>query len=438
MQVLEREVAKLKGQLDCIKKVATLLSDSKAGLREKMNSSLLIMLDQIRANQGSILIFDKNKDSFKICASTKRELIDKFTKIKKGSVSGYVCETKSPLLIKDINKDKRFRQVKSRGYKTSSCIAVPLLSTNLNELLGIITASDRADENEFAQEDLELMIGFSTWLTPLLEISFLNEELKGEKNRYQKLFDVLKVKQRELIQTTKERSELVEMVVHDFKSPLSAVISNLELLNYLGLDEQKKEIVDTAFRGAKNLLSMIDEFLQLAKFDSWKDKNVELGEVDLLEIIQDVLNESKSMALEKNIKLAQDIPFDSLPVIGDYSMLRHLVQNIFSNAFKYTPAKGRVEVIVSKKKSQRSTDVFPYLTQVCIQDSGIGVPGELKKDIFEKFQRSGDKNIDKKIEGTGIGLYISNKIVRLHNGKIWVEDAKPKGSKFCFQIYSPR
>ncbi|RQD73891.1 HAMP domain-containing sensor histidine kinase, partial [Desulfonatronospira sp. MSAO_Bac3] len=260
------------------------------------------------------------------------------------------------------------------------------------------------------------------------------DKIREEKERYKALVRELELKQRELLIAHTERSELVQMVVHDFKSPLSAVISNLDLLKYMGVNQDQDHIVQTARNGAERLFEMINEFLEVARLDQWSEENMgRLAPINLLPVVQQVIEEASSTASTKKVglvlKQSQDIR-----VIADNNLLSHLLSNLISNAVKYTPEGGEIMVWWEVLESRRSADKYNRVAKIGVQDNGPGVPDDIKKKIFDRFTRA---DRDKNIQGTGIGLFICNRIATMLEGHIWVEDAPGGGSIFCVTMYSP-
>ncbi|MBT8763686.1 GAF domain-containing sensor histidine kinase [Desulfohalobiaceae bacterium Ax17] len=423
-------------KLEFIRRVINVLTDSRLRLTQKLDQSLALILKKISARQGSIMLLDKEHNQLLILAATKKDIIGKSQPIDRRAISGYVFESGQPLLIEDINKDPRFKPAvsRSKNYRTDSLLCVPLISQR-QDVIGVINASDRLDDTSFSQSDLGLLIDFAAYLSPLVENSYLLHKLKEEREKYKSLAQELELKQKELMITYTERSELVQMVVHDFKSPISAVISNLDLLKYMGLREDQDPIVNTAMEGAEKLLEMINEFLEVAKLDQWQEGKGKLEPVALAPIVRQEVEGIDPIARVKGIDIQITNKEDVL-VLGDPTLLSHLLQNLLSNAVKYTPQEGKARVFWEVQTGKRRTDRHDRIVKLCVQDNGPGVPDELKKVIFNRFTRA---KSHKNIQGTGIGLFICSRIANLLGGKIWVEDVKgaqAKGSRFCVTLYA--
>ncbi len=419
-------------EFNFLRLLINILSSPELDLEKKMDRSLNLILEKVRARKGSIMILSEDRKKFQIVASTNKEILNREIPLNEKSISGYVVTTGEPVYLKDIKKSERFRNVAiGKNYDTPSLICMPLRVNT--KVIGVINISDHIENISFTEDDFLSLKDYASILSPLLENTRLFQKLQEERERYKRISEELKISQEELLATYSERQELVQMVVHDFKSPLSAIISNLDLLKYIGLTDQQKEIVETALNGAKKLLEMINEFLQIARMDEFHEHKKEFREVSLLSVLNEVLEEFKPQAEVKHIEIMVENK-DDIYIFGTPSIFHHLLQNLISNAVKYTPENGNIKICWEVFSSKRAGDKFKNIAKVCIEDNGPGVPDELKSQIFNRFRRL---KRDKDIQGTGIGLFICKRIVNLLGGKIWVEDVEPTGSRFCFTCYSP-
>jgi signal transduction histidine kinase len=400
---------------------------------EKLHCGGMLIQSRIKSRNASVMLFDEDKKELKVVAASRKEIVGLTQPLSPESISGYVCTHKIPLLIKDIETDTRFC-CRNGNYKTKSLISVPLLSDQ-DQVIGVINVSDKEGGRPFTESDLAALLEYAGWITPIIESLGMFERLEKEKQRYQDLAQELEIKQKELIVSSTERSELVQMVVHDFKSPLSAVISNMDLLSYLGPSESQKPIIETAFKGASKLLEMIDEFLHIARVDECQERGVIPGPVSFLPLVREQIEALRPLAREKNMTIDNQCGLD-VRVLGDPMLLGHLVQNLISNAIKYTPKDGLIRTGMDTWESRRAADPTHTVLKFWVEDNGEGIEDRYKESIFDKFVRT-EKSIESGIKGTGIGLFICRKIVSMFQGKIWVEDVIPQGSRFCVILFIP-
>lgn len=415
-----------------LRRMMEVLASRSLSLAEKLDHGGRLIQAEVHSAQASVMLVDEQAGQLKVVAATRKEIVGMVQKLTPDSVSGYVCTTKKPLLIKNIEVDSRFA-CRTKNYRTMSLISVPLLSQE-NDIIGVINVSDKIDADAFSENDLALLLEYAQWITPLIENLCFQDKLEQEKIRYQDIARELEIKQQELLIASQERAELVQMVVHDFKSPLSAIISNLDLLDYLGANDAQKPIIETAFKGAENLLEMIDDFLHLARLDEWQQHGNISQVVDFLPIVQAKTTELLPSITAKNLTLENICPQD-VCVLGDPVLLGHLVQNLLSNAVKYTPENGIVRIGMKHWPSRRIGDPSQHVVKFYVEDTGPGIDDTFKERIFDKFVRT-DSAMQSTVKGTGIGLFICRKIVTMLKGKIWVEDAEPQGSRFCVILFA--
>lgn len=400
---------------------------------EKLRLGGVLIQERLGSSQASVMLFDEDRQELKVVAATRQEIVGLCQPLSPRCVSGYVCTFKEPLLITDIAADGRFC-CRSAAYRTASLMSVPLLSEQ-GSVIGVINVSDKEGGGAFSQADLGLLLEYAGWVTPLIDNIVVLDRLEKEKERYRDLAQELEIKQKELIMASTERAELVQMVVHDFKSPLSAVISNMDLLTYLGPSESQRPIIETAFKGASKLLEMIDEFLHVARVDELHERGFSPMPVSFLPLVESQLAEIAPLARDKGIVIENGCALD-VRVLGDRMLLGHLVQNLVSNAVKYTPENGLIRLGMDSWESRRTEDPSRTVLKFWVEDNGEGIEDSYKETVFEKFVRT-ERSMESGIKGTGIGLFVCRKIVSMFQGRIWVEDATPKGSRFCVILFIP-
>ena len=416
-----------------LRRLMAILGSRSRSAAEKLHHGGVLIQERLRSGQASVMLFDEERQELKVVAATRQEIVGLTQPLSPQSVSGYVCTYREPLLIRDIGVDGRFCR-RNQAYRTASLMSVPLLSER-GRVIGVINLSDKEGGGVFSEADLKLLTEYAGWITPLIDNLVVLERLEKEKERYRDLAQELEIKQKELIMASTERAELVQMVVHDFKSPLSAVISNMDLLAYLGPSETQKPIIDTAFRGATRLLEMIDEFLHVARVDELHERGFSPAPVPFLPLVMREIEEIAPLARDRGIVVENRCALD-VRVLGDPMLLGHLVQNLISNAVKYTPEHGRIILGMDSWESRRTEDPSRTVLKFWVEDNGEGIEDCYKESIFEKFVRT-KASVESGIKGTGIGLFVCRKIVTMFQGRIWVEDVVPRGSRFCVTLFIP-
>jgi two-component system, OmpR family, phosphate regulon sensor histidine kinase PhoR len=218
------------------------------------------------------------------------------------------------------------------------------------------------------------------------------------------------------------KSDFIHTISHDLRSPLTAIIGYVELLDRVGpLNEQQKDFIKHVQNSAHNITELINDLLDLGRieagFDTRKD-DVALGTI-LRYTLDNLSRQIEDKQLDLQVNIAPDLPI----MQGNPLRLRQIIDNLLVNAIKYTPMKGQIKVSLLCQSNQIIFEVA---------DTGIGIPAADQEHIFEKFYRA--DNAPENVPGTGLGLAIVKSIVENHAGKISVESVFGQGSKFVVHL----
>ncbi len=215
---------------------------------------------------------------------------------------------------------------------------------------------------------------------------------------------------------SRQQNNFMLSVTHELKSPIAAMKLNLQTLEKHRLDEEKKaQLLDRCIRESDRLNDLANNMLFASQLESRQYKLTREA-IDLSELLLDAVTEFASR-YPRNF--GQDVVADCT-IMGDSVMLRMAVNNLIENAVKYTPSQTPLTVTLSKTNSE---------VIIRVLDQGAGVPDNEKKKIFNKFYRAGNEET-RRAKGTGLGLYLTSKIVSQHKGRIIVKDNTPSGSIF--------
>lgn len=224
------------------------------------------------------------------------------------------------------------------------------------------------------------------------------------------------------------KTEFVSTVSHEFKTPLTSLMIGTSMLKDQGLGElndKQKEIIDTINDDLNKLLSLVNDLLRLSKIEH--DKSIfNMNYCNVKGIIQNSVKEFLNQAESKKIDLYYDIDKDLPQVYGDAEKLTWVINNLISNALRYT--QDGDEIFIRSYKSDRKI-------YISVKDSGIGIPEEYLDKVFEKFIQI--KSSDGESKGTGLGLAIAKQIIEIHNGEIWCESVLGDGSEFIISLPIP-
>jgi signal transduction histidine kinase len=214
---------------------------------------------------------------------------------------------------------------------------------------------------------------------------------------------------------------------HELRTPLNAIIGFSEVLTermFGELNEKQDEYLKDIHASGQHLLSLINDILDLSKIEAGR-MELELTDFDLPSAIDNALILVRERASRRGITLGHSVDERLGTIRGDERKVKQVLLNLLSNALKFTPEGGRIDV---------NARVQDGVAEVSVTDTGVGIAPEDQEAVFEEFRQVG--TADKKVEGTGLGLALSRKFIELHGGRIWVESEVGKGSTFRFTLPS--
>lgn len=217
------------------------------------------------------------------------------------------------------------------------------------------------------------------------------------------------------------KTELVSMVAHELRSPLTSISGFSELLLDEDIDrEQSEEYARIILTEASRLSDLINKFLDISRIESGRIQPKK-SYVDLNDTIQMVVGNNSYLASRKTIEVEVHESPVAASVYADNGMMEQVFLNLFSNAIKYSPGKTRIDIVV--KSSQQNVVVE-------VHDQGFGIPREAIPKIFDKFYRVTDDENVRESTGSGLGLALVKQIIDMHGGHLEVSSEVGKGSVF--------
>jgi len=238
----------------------------------------------------------------------------------------------------------------------------------------------------------------------------------------------------ELEKVTESRARLMRGFTHDVKNPLGAADGFLALLEddvFGPLAAQQRDSVSRARRGIGQALALIGRALDLARAESGQ-LDLHSERVDSRDIVADVVEDYDAQAEAKHVELAAQLPPDPLMIVSDPVRIRQIIGNLMSNAIKYTPSGGRVDVIACAESDGDAPAPGDWVV-VTVADTGVGISPENLPKVFDEFVRFDPETAG----GSGVGLAISQHVARALGGAITVESTLGKGSRFSLWLPSP-
>jgi len=287
-------------------------------------------------------------------------------------------------------------------------LGVPLMIED--EVIGVLAVT-RKTPGEFESEVIRLVSTFATQSALAIQNARLFREIAD--------------KSAQLEAASRHKSEFLANMSHELRTPLNAIIGFSEVLlerMFGELNEKQDEYLKDIYASGQHLLSLINDILDLSKIEAGR-MELEVTDFDLPAAIDNALTLVRERASRHGITLGQSIDDRVGMVRGDERKVKQVLLNLLSNALKFTPEGGRIDV--------RAT-VNDGMAEIAVADTGVGIAPEDQEAIFEEFRQVG--TADKKVEGTGLGLALSRKFIELHGGRIWVQSEPGKGSTFSFTL----
>ncbi len=280
----------------------------------------------------------------------------------------------------------------------------------------------------FVQSTSNLVLVGITLTLALFFGAFLIKSVRREVEQREKLEILtkqLKSANEQLKVLDEQKSQFLSFASHDLKSPLN-IIKQFASLIADGTYKEPEKIQETIQKiktTADRATGLVDDFLDIRKIEEGKmDYNFEIK--DIVSFVKGCTEDYAPLAKgQKNIDITFETKVAKADVKMDTTRFRQVVQNLLSNSLKYTE-KGWIKVLLTEEQKS---------VLITVKDSGIGMDKELLPVLFEQFRR--DPGVAKKIQGTGLGLYISKQIVRAHGGEVWAEsEGKGFGSTFYVRL----
>jgi signal transduction histidine kinase len=233
------------------------------------------------------------------------------------------------------------------------------------------------------------------------------------------------------------KNEFVSIVSHELRTPLTSILGYTELL--LARDfapDDQKQFIKTVYDQATHLSQLVEDLLGVSRLDAGKVK-LNRWVIALRQVIAELTNQLNAQ-LERHrllIRLDNELP----PVFVDRDKVKQILFNLLTNAIKYSPDGGEVELVVAEIRPAQVQTALPpdhppgRWVVVSVRDQGLGIAPEDLSRIWERFYRVDNTNT-RRIGGTGLGLSITRGLVELHGGRIWVDSTVGEGSIFSFTL----
>ena len=318
-----------------------------------------------------------------------------------------------PLHVPDIEKEPelfpregKLHQRGIRGY-----LGAPILSRQ-GQVVGALRALSYRPRF-FSEQEIALLQQLANGVGIAIENARLVEQIRTQADALEKL--------------NARQAEFTAMIAHDLRSPIQNLRGIAEMMAegiFGAVNEEQKKWLGKILTTSAELVDLVGDFLDLSKIEAEQGGLME-EELDLQRLILSSLESYLPMAREKNIALRYHAAAPLPRIHADPRRLQQVLTNLLSNALKFTPNGGNVEVVARQQETQT--------VRVDVTDSGVGIPAPEVESLFHKYQQTTSGRTSHH-RGTGLGLAICKTIVEAHGGKIWVESEEGKGTTFSFSL----
>jgi two-component system, chemotaxis family, sensor kinase CheA len=416
-------------------------------LSEIMQNFLTSMLPALDVQMGVLYLYAPDKKQLNLFASRGLRAEDLQANFALGEgLVGRAALDRQPLMITqgEQNPNGGFHVKTTLGQVLpSSLYHLPLLRGR--DLLGVLVVGSLYPMREQTRNVLNVVASNLAAVTSnsqaYMHIQEQAHEL-AERSREQERSNQALVHQRDeltvlnqaLEQANRARSQFLSTMSHELRTPLTSVIGFSQMLLRTSpkssLNERQRANVERILKNAEHLLTLINDVLDLAKIEAGR-MDVNTSEVNLKQLLTTLIDETRSIALERKLSLSVSVEDDLTAIETDPTKLRQIVLNLVSNALKFTE-KGQVTVTATRRRPAQ-----PYSkgkseaeqVEIAVKDTGIGISPEQQERIFEAFYQADNSN-SRSYSGTGLGLSIVRELTTLLGGKVEIISEPGAGTTF--------
>jgi signal transduction histidine kinase/DNA-binding response OmpR family regulator len=412
---LEKRTGELGRKVDQLEALGTVgqAVSSSLNLTEVLNTIITQAVQLSGSDGGSIYEYDEDTREFRVetvCGLSQEafealrrariRLDDTF--IGKAAMLGRPLELTE---LRDAPLDPHLSALAETGWH--SLVAVPMLREG--RIVGAMVIS-RHTPGRVPQEIYDLLETFASQSA----LALINAQLYRQLEQQSAALEV----------ASQHKSEFLASMSHELRTPLNAIIGFSEVLlerMFGELNERQDDYLRDIWSSGKHLLELLNDILDLSKIEAGQ-MILSRSEFGVRESLEYCLSMVRERALQQRVLLSLEVEPEVGLLDADRLRFRQVVLNLLANAVKFTPEGGRVDV----RAFIRGQDLV-----ILVTDTGVGVSVEDRQRIFDAFQQGTQSG---QIEGTGLGLTLSKRILEMHGGRIWVESEAGRGSTFGIEL----
>jgi signal transduction histidine kinase len=324
------------------------------------------------------------------------------------SIAGAILQSNRPMHIANVRQDPRWNREVSQAvnFETHSILGVPMHDAD-GQAMGVLEALNKQN-GSFNHKDTETLTILADIAGVAVARAQLNEALQ---QAYQELSELDQLK-----------TDFIAIASHELRTPLSVIMGYISFLQDEA-DPKMAAQLDTVMDAAIHLRNLMQAMLNL-RYVAAGDSVLDLERVDLTEVVTEITAVLRETAGSRQHTVTSHLPADPLTIHADRDVIQTALNNLVSNAVKFTPPGGQIEIRLQRQGHE---------AWFSVRDSGVGIPSDRLSWIFKRFYQI-ESPLRRKHEGLGLGLAIAKELVELHNGRIWAESQPGQGSSFTVAL----
>lgn len=391
--------------------LSNLFLDENKPFKDRLASFIDFISHTFEIKRCSLMLIDYNDLSIEVYASTNPKIVGFKRKLSDVSISTMALIENEALWI-DNDSRTYFQSLDKSKYESTSSLSIPI--KYFDKKLGVVNLTDFQNINKFVDFDIELVKELVRFISPFISAEISNQTCMDYARK-------LENKNNDFIELDKMKSELINFIVHDLKSPISVVIANLDMLLYDNLTKDQIEIINLALEEMEKLQSMVLNILDVQKLEEARI-NILREDIDILNLVHQRIRSLSGILNRRKINI--DIKGDPINIYIDNELIGRVINNIIINAIEHSPDESTI--IISVKDDTNNVIIT-------FEDMGGGIPEDMIDKIFNKYFQALEEGRAYSKTSTGLGLTFCKLVVEAHGGTIKAENTT-KGALFTVTL----